>query len=191
MLSSKWLLTAVLLQCLCRNLADFGPIILSGSLPHTSSLSGHLMGGQGGRNEEGVKKWWVGPRIISTSTFGGTEEPTNVSIWRIAGSIKSRSLGVFHGHFVQHKYFHYSHICSIVLSWSELNSVHCRPKWVVHIFIPSLMLSLESGHHPFRFKNMLLQLPLKLPLKLLSNVDFLRLLSSGLTTFYCISCLLV
>ena len=102
MLSSKWLLTAVLLQCLCRNLADFGPIILSGSLPHTSSLSGHVMGGQGGRNDEGVKKWWVGPRIISTSTFGGTEEPTNVSIWRIAGSIKSRSLGVFHKHFVQH-----------------------------------------------------------------------------------------
>ena len=55
MLSSKWLLTAVLLQCLCRNLADFGPIILSGSLPHTSSLSGHEMGRQGGRNEEGVK----------------------------------------------------------------------------------------------------------------------------------------
>ena len=44
----------------------------------------HFLGTHGGGDEEGVKNWWAGgwvePRIISTSTFVGTEEHTNVSI---------------------------------------------------------------------------------------------------------------
>ena len=44
----------------------------------------HFLGTHGGGDEEGVKNWWAGgwvePRIISTSTFVGMEEHTNVSI---------------------------------------------------------------------------------------------------------------
>ena len=69
------------MQCLCRNLADFGPIILSGSLPHTSSLSGHVMG-WAGRQERRRRQKMV----------GGTKNYFYIYIWGHGGAHKCVNL---------------------------------------------------------------------------------------------------